>query len=241
MSEFWVEKRGHRESRLEFSSLLGNVVPVQQGQRLSCVHLRLEAQLLNVYRCVVSLRYAGNESWQDLAMENQTCSNQLAFIEAMAVSVDLLKIVPRRGSLVDIYMDNYANHDTPIEYKFNASLAAILGVGSEEVFAGRISGYFNVNALIENVAVLSPLVRQAISVNTSDLCSVGTFRLKMDVKEHRILDCVKLVTSTSPDALCLPALLSRLDFSVNSLLVPSLVLRATSFRLLACFVLSNNT
>ena len=242
--QLWVEKRGGAEDgeKLEFSSELSSIIPLfEEGKSLSCVHLSVEAQLINVYGCVVSVRYEGDAKWQDIVIPDQVCQSEDFFLKTLAARLDRMRIVRREGTAIDIEVTKHIKVSTSIEYKFNENLAAILGVNSEVAYTGRIVGSLSLNALLEKVVVVSPLVAPSAFLNAGQLRSLGAFRLlAVGETSGLVAGAERLVGASAGsggEARCFSTLLSRIAFSLNSLLIPSLVLRARSFRVLACFEL----
>ena len=161
------------------------------------------------------------------------------FIKTLEARLDRLKIVRRRGSAVDIEVLRHLKVKTPIEYKFNENLAAILGVESEIVYIGRIVGSLCLDALVEKAVVVSPLVAPSAFLNAGHIRSLGAFQLATGEGGGLVDGAAERLTgSSSGQARCFSTLLSRIAFSLNSLLIPSLVLRARSYRIVACFELA---
>lgn len=231
--EFWVERRGAGQ-RLDFHVPLNEIHPVTHRQRLRCVFLQLEGELFNVFDCAISLRYKGSQTWQDIPLRNQSCVSSAELIHNLGVAVPKLMVEERSsGASVEIWMESYSHQlNNPVEFKFNRHLALILGLKAEFAYEGRAKGRINVNALVEKVAVVSPHVPNSVSVNTSELACLGTFALSFHSIDGQAEGCRKLVAH---DSFCNPTLLSRFSFSLNSLLSPGHVIRADTFRVLACF------
>lgn len=230
--EFWVEKRGDGdEMKLEFESELASSVPVRSSSRLGCTNLQLDAEFLNIIGCILSLRYEGTDKWQDLSIPDQICASLEDFGKIIGqVSGRHVLVSSKKGNWIETRAVPPANYSGKVEFKFNAPLSAVLGVQADKTYSAPVSSLFQLNALVEYVTIVSPLVTSSLMINQSELRSLATFWLE-DGKMGDLM-------TPSLRPVCLPSVLSRITFSVNSFLVPSLVLRAKSFRCLASFVLS---
>lgn len=224
--EFWLDERGNGlEANLDFVSELARSLPVREGSRLTCKMLHLEGELINVLSCGLSHRGKGQDNWTDVSIPDVKCTteDELGFLISHHTN-GLISLVFQSDGQVEIIAGNKALF---VEFKLNEALAAILGLKADVIYSGNVIGCINLNALIDFITILSPLVSQSMIVNRSELRSLGSFCLK-----DKESDCL---TSTQARAYCLTSLLSRVCFSIHSLLVPSVVLRARSFRLLASF------
>ena len=241
MQEIWVEERG--SGRLEFSRQLGEMVAVREGsgRRLACRQLQLEAELLNVVDCRLSMRYAGETRWQELRLPDQRCESLEDLALALKARMHVIDLSVLADSVVELAAVGYASSPRTIEFKLSTCLAAILGIPEDRTYSAPVRGTANIYALVDRVAVLSPIVTPSVSLNSAEIRSLGIFRLPCAGGRPKKTDCgmgwlISPHRTAGPN--CLPGLHSRLTFTINSLLCPSLVLRAHSFRLLACMVLS---
>lgn len=242
MQEIWVEERG--TGRLEFSAQLGEMVAVREGsgRRLACRQLQLEAELLNVVDCRLSLRYLGDSRWREQRLPDQRCDSLEELALALKARMHVVELSVVSGSVVELAATGYSSNPQTVEFKLSSCLAAILGMAADRAFSAPVRGTANIYALVDRVAVVSPIVAPAVSLNAAEIRSIGVFRLPCPAPRPKKTDCgmawlISPHRSGGPN--CLPGIHSRLAFTINSLLCPTLVLRAHSFRLLACMVLSD--
>ena len=236
--EFWVSECGGK-GRLEFVAELGEVFPVDGGQGLSCVHLELSGDLINVVDCVVGLRYRGSDKWEHSPLPNQRVLTTSALLHALNGAVGRFSFSPVSTNGVEVWLEPTREQgERVVEFAFNRNLAQILGARADWAYSGRLSAQVNVFALVERMAVVSPHVGPSVTVNASELASLGTFRLNVSRVDGNVLSSQPLL-SPSHSAPCIPGLLSKFSFSLVSLACPGLCLRADNFRLLAAFALTS--
>ena len=230
MEEVWAELRG--EGNVTGIVGLGEVVPVREGDQVTCQHLELKATMVNVFACSFSMRYVGAAQWQVTRVPDHSAPSIQALTELCTRLNDRLVVsfVADSETQVEINVTNYSHNNDVIEYKFSPNMAAILGVDSERIYIGTVRGESNVDALVDRAVLLSPLVRPNVSVAGSQLGSLGVWSLDGE-KSCQRLGRLNLGHVTAP------RVLGEVPIGLASFANPTLYLQATSFRLLVCLVI----
>lgn len=230
--EVWVEKCG--QGAIEISSCLPYILPRQDGGKMSCIHLELEADVHNIFGCAVRVRYEGSVKWNILKIPDQVCPDVDSLIRAVAsVKPFNIALDGTKGNLLRVWVESYANNKDPIEFSVSQPLGAILGLEGDKVYTGEVFGIVRLDALVDTVAVLSPLTTpDTFAVNTCQFPSLGVF-----ASPGRSSSSWNQLANPSPSPFSCSHLapLSSFLFTVNSFNAPSAVLFAKAYRLRACF------
>lgn len=229
----FVVDRSGGPARLEFFNQLAELMPLESTLRISCSHLEIQADFVNVFDCTLALRYAGTEKWNMYSIADQRCSNESELVTAIQAVESKFRLDRWSGGGARIWMQPYAGQATEVEFKFNRSLALLLGVDAERVFSGVVPAQPDVHALVRHINVSSSQVYPYLSVNSSQISSLGAFKLAFDA-DGRQTSCRKILNQR---ASFLPDTTASLNFSLTSLHSPSSVIRVETFRILACFVI----